>query len=132
MFGIIEMVKKRGMNNKHSTINVAKELAPILASRDITAKLASLVAKTESRSVDLDFSEVEFISRSAAHELLSLKNDFKNKWFKNKELNFVNVNDNIKEMLRVVAANIAMPKSEKVEYKVERVDINSLFRKSEI
>lgn len=120
------------MNKERSTIDVAKELAPILASRDITAKLASLAAKAKSRLVDLDFGEVEFISRSAAHELLSLKNDFKNKWFKNKEVNFVNVNDSIKEMLRVVAANIAMPKSEKVEYKVERVNIDSLLRKSEI
>ena len=42
------------------TINVAKTLAPIVGSRDLMPVLAE-ANKTDARSVDLDFSEVEFV-----------------------------------------------------------------------
>ena len=45
---------------------------------------------------------------------------------KNKELSFENTNKDISEMLRVVAANRALPKTERPEFKPEKTDINSL------
>ncbi len=109
-----------------ATINVAQLLAPILSSRDITDKLKKAIKKTDTKSVDLDFEEVEFISRSVAHELLLIKEDFKRKRLNKKDISFVNTNENAKEMLRIVAANRALPKSHKPEFKAERINIESL------
>lgn len=109
-----------------STINVAKFIAPIVSSRDIVERLKYAIKKANTELVDLDFREVEFISRSAAHELLLIKEDFKQNRFCRKNISFVNTNNNIKEMLRIVAANRALPKYRKPEFKAERVNVESL------
>ena len=105
-----------------TVIEVAKVLAPIVGSRDVVDLLKAPIIKSDSRIVVLDFSYVEFISRSAAHELLLIKELHQ----KDKELSFENVNKDITEMLRVVAANRALPKTEKPQFKAEKTDINSL------
>jgi len=106
-----------------TVIEVAKVLAPIVGSRDVVDLLKAPIIKSDSRIVVLDFSYVEFISRSAAHELLLIKEELHQK---DKELSFENVNKDITEMLRVVAANRALPKTEKPQFKAEKTDINSL------
>ena len=60
-------------------INVAKILAPIVGSRDLMSVLAEAINKADAKSVDLDFREVEFVSRSAAHALLLMKEDLQKK-----------------------------------------------------
>ncbi|MDD5547347.1 MAG: STAS domain-containing protein [Candidatus Pacebacteria bacterium] len=104
-------------------IKVAKVLAPILGSRDVIDSLKSYILKSNEKMVVLDFKDVQFISRSAAHELLLIKEELSQK---NKELSFENTNDDIAEMLRVVAANRALPKSEKIQFRPEKININSL------
>ena len=106
-----------------TVIEVARVLAPIVGSRDVVDLLKAPIIKSDSRIVVLDFSYVEFISRSAAHELLLIKEELHQK---DKELSFENVNKDITEMLRVVAANRALPKTEKPQFKAEKTDINSL------
>lgn len=107
-------------------INVAKILAPIVGSRDLMPVLAESVNKSDVPSVDLDFSEVEFVSRSAAHALLLMKEDLQRKWLNKKFISFVNASDNVKEMFRVVASNRAMPKTSNKDLKIEKTDIRSL------
>src|SRR4030042_1050018 len=58
---------------KEISINIANLLAPIISSRDIIDILEKSIKKTDSRSVNLDFINVKFISRSAAHALLLMK-----------------------------------------------------------
>ena len=110
------------------TINVAKILAPIVGSRDLLPVLAKTINKTNSPSVDLDFSEVEFVSRSAAHALLFMKEDLQRKWRNKKYITFINTSKNIQEMFRIVAANRAIPKKNKQNIKIEKIDINALVK----
>jgi len=106
------------------TIKVAEVLATILSSRDLIENLKTAVLAADTKSVDLDFSEVEFISRSAAHALLIMKEDLRRRLFNKKEANFINANKNVENMLRMVAANRVLPKK-KPDFHAERVDIKS-------
>lgn len=104
-----------------STIKIAEVLATILSSRDLIDNLKIVILKADAKSVDLDFSKVEFISRSAAHALLVMKEDLRSH---KKEAYFINANKDVENMLRTVAANRALPKK-KPEFNAERVDIKS-------
>lgn len=110
------------------TINVAKILAPIVGSRDLMPILADAVNKADAKSVDLDFSEVEFVSRSAAHALLLIKEDLQRKWVNKKYISFVNTSNNVQEMFRVVAANRAVPKKSEPDIQIEKINIDTLAK----
>lgn len=113
------------MKAKITILNISKILAPILGSRDIIQGLRRSIIKAPTKRVDLDFQKVQFVSRSAAHELLKLKEElFYNKQNK-KEVNFINANENVAQMLRIVAANRAVPKRETPELKIESINIAS-------
>jgi len=109
-------------------INIAKSSATIISSRDIADVLEELIKKTDTESVILDFSDVKFVSRSAAHALLVLKERLGNKVSKRKKIFFVNANNDIAEMLRIVAANRALPKNESLKFNPEKIDIKSLLK----
>ena len=115
------MVKK-----SKNIIKIAQIFASILSSRDIVNELRAIIDKTDSESVDLDFQKVEFVSRSAAHELILVKEDFKRKRLNRKEVSFINTSDSVKEMLRVVAANRTLPKNTKLEFKAKKINIDAL------
>ena len=106
-------------------IQIAKLLAPIISSRDIIAVLKKKIITAKSSLIELDFSSVEFISRSAAHELILMKEDLRNK----KEISIVNANDAVTQMLRIVAANRIAPKTQKPKFNPKRVDIKFLYNK---
>ncbi len=110
-------------NQKSTILNVAELLAKIISSRDIIEILEEKIKKVDTKSVILDFTNVKFISRSAAHSLLLLKDKLKN----NKDVSFANAEKDVSEMLRIVAANRAYPKNEKPEFNPEKIDINSLL-----
>lgn len=107
-----------------TVIEVRTVLAPIVGSRDVIDLLKTPILKTDDKSVVLNFNLVEFISRSAAHELLLIKEEVHQN--NNKDLTFENTNKDITEMLRVVAANRALPRTEKPQFNPEKSDINSL------
>ena len=110
-----------------ATIKLANVIAPIVGSRDLVDLLEKSVSKSKTYSVELDFRNVKFVSRSAAHALLIMKEDFLRKSpSSKKDISFVNVNEDIETMLRTVAANRALPKKKEIEFKPERMDINSL------
>ena len=106
-----------------AVIKVVRVLAPMISSRDVIDLLKAQVLKSDAKSVVLDFTNVDFISRSAAHELLVIKEELH---VKNREISFENTTKDVSEMLRVVAANRALPKSEKPKFEPEKVDISSL------
>ena len=118
------MVKK----TKTININVAKNLAPIVGSRDVVSSLKMTIEKAYAKAINLDFSAVEFVSRSAAHELLVLKEKLNKSFFKKKVINFINASDNVTEMFRTVAANRALPKSKIEESEIETIDVSYLSK----
>lgn len=108
-------------------INIANILAPMISSRDTIALVRQAVDQTKTESVDLDFKDVEFISRSAAHELLNMKEDFLRAHFKI-EISFINTSPNVTEMLRVISANRAVPKDEVSSFNPKETSIESLYQ----
>ena len=109
------------------TINIATIIAPVIHSRDAIELVRDAVENTDAESVNLDFTDVEFVSRSAAHALLVLKENLKQT--KNKDLVFTNSNKDVNEMLRVVAANRAVPRHPMISLPhIERTKIKTLFQ----
>ena len=113
-------------NKPQKTIKIAEHIAPIISSRDIADNLENVIIKHKSKVLDLDFSNVEFISRSAAHALLSMKEDLQRRLMKKKEISFTNTNKEVEKMFRIIAANRALPKA-KPKFKAEIFNITKLL-----
>jgi hypothetical protein len=114
-------------NKKRAQLNMAKLIAPMISSRDIVEVLSKAINKTGAQSVDFDFFAVKFISRSAAHALLLFKEELMSRGM---EINFINPIKDVAEMLRIVAANRAVPGGEKPKFNPKMIDIDSLLRKT--
>lgn len=125
---MLDMETNKSQNS--TTIRVSELLAPIISSRDVVDVLEDKSKKTDTESVVLDFSNVKFISRSAAHALALLKERVESRVSNRKSLSFVNANSDIVEMLRIVAANKIYPKDKKPEFNPEEIDINSLLKEA--
>ena len=110
--------------NEKIKINIAQLIAPLVSSRDTLSILRQEVEKNPAEAVDFDFQNVEFISRSAAHEFLLLKEELRQN---NIQVNFVNTNPDVTAMLRIVAANRAVPKA-RSEFHPKRTTLNSLLK----
>ena len=123
---MLNMETNKSQNS--TTIKVSELLAPIISSRDVVDVLEDKVKKTDTESVVFDFSNVKFISRSAAHALALLKERFESRVSNKKSLSFVNANSDVVEMLHIVAANKIYPKNKKPEFNPEKIDINSLLK----
>ena len=106
----------------NTPINVASIVAPILASRDVMSTLKDVILKTATQQVELDFAQVEFVSRSAAHELLRLKESLATQ----KTIEFINANDEVARMLRTVASNRVVPKAKEDTSAMKTVSIEDL------
>ena len=115
------------MEKRRNTILIVEKIAKIVSSRDLVHNLEKEVSKQEHSTVNLDFTNVEFVSRSAAHELLLLQEKMRTKTFKKKEILFVNTSDDVKKMLRIVASNKAVPESSKPRIRLEKIDIHTLM-----
>ena len=116
------------MNKKNTTsINIAEIIAPIISSRDIINCLEKFIKKASTNNVALDFADVQFISRSAAHQMLIFKENLANKSVNKKIISFINASDNVADMLRLVAASRALPRKRKIEFTAEAINIQSLI-----
>ena len=112
--------------SKKVSIDIANLLASIISSRDIINILEKFIKKIDAKTIDLDFTDVKFVSRSAAHALSLLKEKLRTK----KDISFVNTNKDVTEMLRIVAANRMVSKSQKPQFSLEKININSLLKES--
>jgi len=110
-------------NTNKRTIRLFTAIAPMIGSRDVVSALRESIRQMAASTVDLDFADIAFISRSAAHEFLVLKDELKKR---NIDLQFINAENEVAEMLRVVAANRTVPRA-KDEPHFERVSLDALF-----
>lgn len=109
------------------TIRLFKILAPVISSREIiTEILEKKISAENAQTIILDFSDIKFISRSAAHEFLLLKERFNNKRSYKKTIDFINMENSVAEMIRIVAANRAYPSTQEVTFKVKKMNILEL------
>jgi len=97
-------------------IDLGKEIAPVLSSRELVRELEKKVA---GRKVILDFKNVEFISHSFAHELLMYK-------LRNQNIELVNMNPSVAKMLEVVEQHLKR-KEKHSEAKIIRKSILSII-----
>lgn len=109
----------------NTPINVASIVAPVLASRDVISTLKQVILETANKQVELDFAQVEFVSRSAAHELLLLKESLAAQDNK-KAIEFMNANDEVARMLRTVASNRAVPKAAEDTSAIKTISIEDI------
>jgi anti-anti-sigma regulatory factor len=116
------MMKKECMK----IIDVADKIATIVASRDIAHTLSKLILAVRASEVSLDFKNVEFISRSAAHELLLLQDELA-KWVPQAiALSFINTNKHVVDMLKVVASSRISPKKPPSDLHIKTISLDSL------
>lgn len=116
------------MNNT-TVLDIAKIAAPIIGSRDVAHNLRKSIMRSRSYNILLDFKSVDFISRSAAHELLSLKEILRHNFLFKKEIVFVNVNESVTQMLKAVATSRILPKTQE-ELHIKKIEVDSLFSPS--
>ncbi|MEX0934966.1 MAG: hypothetical protein WDZ70_01415 [Candidatus Paceibacterota bacterium] len=82
------------------------------------------IKKEELNEIHIDFSDIEFVSRSAAHEFFLLKEELK----PHKNVEFINTNDDVSEMFKAVAASRALPRKLNGKIQVERVSAEEFFK----
>jgi len=96
---VIEMPYSVPEISKEIIIDVAKVVTPILGSRDVVKYLEQKMDRSE--NIILDFRNVEFISRSAAHSLLNYKMSHPDK-----KIDFINMNSSVSRMLEIVESQL--------------------------
>lgn len=106
------------------TINLARSIAPIISSRDVIAKLSKRLSSIEAHNVRLSFADVEFLSRSAAHELLILQGSLREK----KTVEFIDLNADVLRMLEVVKKTSARKERPLPKLRVDRTSIKTLIK----
>lgn len=97
-------------------IDLGREIAPVLSSRELVRELEKKIA---GREVILDFKNVEFISHSFAHELLMYK-------LRNRNIELVNMNPSVAKMLEVVEQHLKRG-GEHPKVKITRKSILSII-----
>lgn len=85
-----------------------KEFGPILGSRDAVSYLGIKIEETD--SVTLDFREVEFISRSFAHELWMYIESHPEKRFR-----LINMNSSVRKMWKLIERQLTTGEHERRE-----------------
>ena len=71
----------------------------LVALRDSSVIIEELISNSTSNSIQLDFSNIKFISRAFAQSLIQLQDLFK---FKDKQIYFSNTTESVEEMFLVV------------------------------
>lgn len=82
-------------------IELKSTIAPTLSSRDVVDVVENLVNNSDQKRVVIDFSDVAFVSRSAADQLLKLKRQH-SKWFSSKRVSFQNISPDVEQILVLV------------------------------
>jgi len=104
-------------------INLGEAIASSISSRDIiSSKIKKLILSADTEIVYLSFKEVDFVSRSAAHEFLLLKDNLLNNKI---HVYFSYLNKSVKQMFEVVERS-RKKKTKIIKFKAEHLDINDL------
>ena len=111
--------------NSIAHINVAKEFDKILTSREVVSEIVNQIMNLHANQVELDFTDVEFISRSFADQF------FKEKLKLMQELQILvevrNANIEVSEMLKAVAntQNVSDRKNNSINF-LQLKDLDAL------
>ena len=100
-------------------INVLEFTPPIINSRDCIKNLKKEILKSPNNKVILNFGNIKSVSRSAAQELMNIKDEFNKEWFHKKILSFSNINKEVSKTFKLVSFNYipTIPKT-KINHKI--------------
>jgi len=112
---------------KTIVLDIEKIIAPIISSRDSINRLEGIIRRMRSNNIELDFSNIDFISRAATHELLLMKERLLYRLFFKKVITFINMNIDVFNMIRIVAANRVAPKEHIDDQELEIVSVEQLL-----
>jgi len=87
------------MGLKAQKIELVKVIAPNVSSRDAISLVDQKIKRSKSKEIILDFSSVEFLSRSASKELLRAQRELERRWFRRKKISFSNVSKDVQDVL---------------------------------
>jgi len=90
-------------------VKIDDVISPKLGFRDLAESFFHKLKKEKSDIIEIDFRNVEFISRSFAHEYLQRKKNFE------KEIREINVPNNVRNMFEYVLISIKKPQKAKIE-----------------
>jgi len=100
--------------SKLITKNIATRQAIDLVKREIFT-----LSNLRNFTIELDFTNVNFISRSFADELINLRKQMENK---DAILEFVNMNNEVDNMLKIVSTQKASKKIKKIDLPVRDLE----------
>ena len=112
---------------KTIVLDIEKIIAPIVSSRDSINRLEGIIRRMRSNNIELDFSNIDFISRAATHELLLMKERLLYQLFFKRVIVFTNMNIDVFNMIRIVAANRVAPKEHIDDQELEIVSVEQLL-----
>ncbi len=84
-------------------IKLVEAIAPNISSRDAVRLVGELVRRSRARHVILDFSQIKFLSRSAARELLDAKKRLEQRWLRRKEIQFEHMQSEVEQIITAVS-----------------------------
>ena len=110
------------MNTVHQKTIKLIDIVPtkMISSRDIVATFLPIIKKYSKHNIVLNFSKIQFISRSAAHEILRLKSKYQN-------IVLENATSEVAGILRTVAASMALPKDTTSKFKPKKTTLKALL-----
>lgn len=110
------------MKQKTITINLSRLITKNIATRQaiklVKDKISSL-ANLRNSILEISFANVEFISRSFADELLKLRKEVEKKDI---TFNFINTNNEIDDMLKIVSSHKAKKNIKPVDLKAKDLE----------
>jgi len=117
-------------SKKEVTIDIKEEIASVISSRSTVDRLVKIIESTDTNMVVLDFNNVEFVSRSATHALITMKKRYSSwKLFNKKRVAFINMNRSFEKMLQSVVASSKYMRKE-VKFNPKKVSQKVLFEKN--
>lgn len=110
--------------NRQKTIkiNISKLVTKNIATRqaiDLVKREVFALPNLKNFTIELDFADVDFISRSFADELINLRKQVKNK---NTTIEFINTNNEVDNMLKIVSVQKASKGVKKINLPVRDLE----------
>jgi anti-anti-sigma regulatory factor len=105
------------------TLNLAELVASEITFRDIVSHLREKILSCDTEFVYLNFEGVSFISRSAAHEILVIKEELPQK-----KTYLTNMNESVEKMFSVVQKSKNSPKANIIKFHAETIKKAQLLK----
>ena len=113
-------------SSKHITLTLSDHFHNSVSSRAAIVNLFD-IDMHDVASITVDFQDITFLSRSAAHQLLTTKSEFSEKH--NIKVSFINLQKDIREMLETVESSLLQSNNKSSDVEIIHFSNESEFNK---